>query len=112
MLRYLNYRPAEFKNETLEILTDAQQVRRVARAGSGKVSCPTTESCSRCGGIGLRQEQHSRKDKEFFLNRITSGSDLKYEASGLPVSGVKIAVAGALSAAAVSGIIALLAFLA
>ena len=50
----INYRPQEFKNETLRIITNSADVRCDKCAGGGRTSCPTTERCGRCSGSGQR----------------------------------------------------------
>lgn len=61
-----DYRPQEFKNETLKIITDAVRVRCYgcsgrgevscgSCSGSGEVRCDTTMNCPSCGGSGRRE---------------------------------------------------------
>ena len=61
-----DYRPQEFKNETLKIITDAVRVRCYGCAGLGEVSCgrcsgsgeercDTTMDCPSCKGSGRRE---------------------------------------------------------
>ncbi len=74
----LDYRPQEFKDETLKIITNAAEVtcRRCSGggrstcgncsgdgkvtcgkcSGRGEVNCDTTKNCGSCGGSGKRQE--------------------------------------------------------
>ena len=56
-------------------------------------------------------QHYNYKTAEFCLNQITSPSSLKYAASGLPVSWVKVAVASLLSVAVAAGAIVALLFL-
>ena len=52
-----NYRPQEFKNETLKIMTGSMQVTCGGCSGAGSVSCSTTMNCRECGGSGQREEK-------------------------------------------------------
>ena len=63
----LDYRPEEFKNETIKILTDARVLTCGTCSGHGKVTCnrcsgngsfpcDTTTKCDRCGGKGERSD--------------------------------------------------------
>ena len=56
--------------------------------------------------------EYSYKDKQFHLNQISSSSDMKYVASGLPFSKMRVAVASLMSSGVVAGVVAVLAFLA
>ena len=63
----VNYRPQEFKNETLRILNNAAAIQCDNCSGHGDVSCsncsgrgespcPTMERCGRCRGAGQRRQ--------------------------------------------------------
>ena len=54
---------------------------------------------------------YSYNGEEFWLNRITSGSALKYATSGLPISKTRTSIAGAAFFAAALAVSALLIFL-
>ena len=50
----LNYRPQEFKNETVKIINNASEVACNNCSGRGQAACPTTERCGSCSGSGQR----------------------------------------------------------
>ena len=56
--------------------------------------------------------EYCYKDKQFHLNQISSSSDMKYVASGLPFPMMRVADASLMSSGVVAGVISLLAFLA
>ena len=47
-----DYRPQEFKDETLTIFTGATETRCSPCYGNGTFACPTTSKCSKCKGTG------------------------------------------------------------
>ncbi len=55
----LNYRPQEFKNQSLTLINDAREVDCANCSGSGIVSCPTRMRCRDCGGSGRIRENCS-----------------------------------------------------
>ena len=55
--------------------------------------------------------QYAYKEKQFYLNLITSSGDMRYVASSLPFSKLRVAAATALSSGVVVGVIAMLTFM-
>ena len=53
----INYRPQEFKNETVKIISNSMDVGCGECSGGGRVSCPPTMRCGSCKGSGQRRRR-------------------------------------------------------
>ena len=53
----LNYRPQEFKNETVKIMANSMDVGCDRCSGGGRAPCPPTERCRPCRGSGQRSSR-------------------------------------------------------
>ena len=51
----VDYRPQQFKKQTLKIITDAAVIECRRCDGSGEVYCPPTMTCGSCGGSGWKE---------------------------------------------------------
>ena len=54
----LNYRPQEFKNETVKIIDNASEVACNGCSGNGQIACPTTVDCRSCNNTGQTRCGH------------------------------------------------------
>ena len=51
-VRLLDYIPADFKNETVRVITNEREVNCSDCRGQGQTYCPPAEECGRCSGGG------------------------------------------------------------
>ena len=77
----VSYRPKEFKNETLKIFADTKKVTCDKCRGNRRVSCPTKQKCSGCGGSGRREKTMSGTHTSSTPDRVVTSGSGRFEST-------------------------------